>query len=165
MTTGVSGPVHEYSLVVQKSDIDEYRHANNISYIRWMQETGFDHIAARGWSAEKLLALNLGIIARSHYVEYVKPAYEGDSLTVQTWIEDWSKVRSLRKYRFIRPVDSELIATAEARIHVRAVRCRNEPPLYTHAYASHKKYGSIEITYGSFTQFVPKNNTRSCRGG
>lgn len=105
--------VHEYTLTVPESDIDEYNHANNVAYIRWMQDTALDHLASAGWPSKKMLAANFGIIARSHFIRYLKPAFAGDEILAQTWLEDWRKVRGVRKFKFIRKSDNAVIATAE----------------------------------------------------
>jgi len=48
-----------------------------------------------------LWAAEAGLV-RMHRIEYLKPAFLNDEITVLTWVADWRKVRSLRRYRFIR---------------------------------------------------------------
>jgi len=50
---------------------------------------------------------------REHKVEYLLPAYAAEEVEIRTWIEDMRKVRSLRKYEFIRRSDGRVVARGE----------------------------------------------------
>jgi acyl-CoA thioester hydrolase len=52
-------------------------------------------------------------VVRSHTVEYLRPAYIGDTLAVLTWVVNFRRVRSLRRYKFFRPKDNSVIARGE----------------------------------------------------
>jgi acyl-CoA thioester hydrolase len=52
-------------------------------------------------------------VIRSHKVEYLRPAFQGDHLVVLTWVSNFRKVRSLRKYRFFRVSDKAILANGE----------------------------------------------------
>ena len=106
-------PIYEYRVCVSPTDIDENAHANNLCYLRWMNEAAVAHSAANGWTAERYLELGSTWFARRHTIEYLAPASEGDDLVVSTWIHDWKSVRSTRRYRFVRPRDGVVVATAE----------------------------------------------------
>ena len=106
-------PIFEYPVTVLVSDIDENRHANNMCYLRWMNEAAIAHSSANGWTVERYIELGQTWFARRHTIEYLAPASEGDELTVQTWIFDWKSVRSTRKYRFTRRCDGVVVAEAE----------------------------------------------------
>ncbi|HBT76292.1 MAG TPA: acyl-CoA thioesterase [Planctomycetaceae bacterium] len=105
--------VFEITVSVVPDDIDEMNHANNVCYIRWMQEAAVAHSTANGWGTPRYLELGSAWYARRHTVEYLAPALLGDELIVRTWIADWKGVRSTRRYRFIRPKDGVVVATAE----------------------------------------------------
>ncbi len=105
--------VFEHPVVVLPSDIDENRHANNMCYLRWMNEAAIAHSAANGWTVERYIELGQTWFARRHTIEYLAPAAEGDELTVQTWIADWKSIRSTRKYRFTRRRDGIVVAESE----------------------------------------------------
>lgn len=70
------------------------------------------HSAALGWSTERFLDLGRTWIIRSHSIEYFHSAYAGDTLEILTWVASFQKIRSLRKYKFIRPVDGTVLASA-----------------------------------------------------
>ncbi len=52
-------------------------------------------------------------VVRSHQVEYLAPAFAGDVIQVQTWVVNFSRVRSLRRYRFLRVSDGKIIVRGE----------------------------------------------------
>mgnify|MGYP001413850053 CR=1 FL=1 len=99
-------------LVVPESVIDLNGHVNNVHYVQWMQEAAMAHSAALGWSTERFFELGRTWIIRSHTIEYFHSAYAGDTLEILTWVASFQKIRSLRKYKFIRPVDGTVLASA-----------------------------------------------------
>ena len=102
--------IHEYTLVIPAEAIDANRHANNVEYVRWMQEAAISHAdAAGGTTATR--AAGASWVVRSHHVEYLRPVFADETVTLQTWVSTLRKTSSLRKYRFVR--GSELIARGE----------------------------------------------------
>jgi acyl-CoA thioester hydrolase len=103
----------EYLHTVAEDEIDEQGHANNVVYVAWMQAAAVAHSAALGWTAERYRGLGTGWVARSHTIEYLRPALAGDEIIVQTHVANMKKVTSTRVYRIIRRADHELLARAE----------------------------------------------------
>ncbi|MEN6367256.1 MAG: thioesterase family protein [Thermoguttaceae bacterium] len=105
--------VFQYPHVVTQDEIDEQGHANNVVYVGWMQDAAVAHSATLGWTAQRYLSMGKGWVARSHKIEYLRPAYAGDEIVVETRVVDMKKVTSKRLYRIVRRHDGELLATAE----------------------------------------------------
>ena len=103
---------HQYTFEVPTSAIDENGHVNNVEYVRWMQEAATAHATATGAIA-KLVEFGATWVVRDHRITYLKPAMEGELIGVQTWIENYRRVRSCRKYRFIRLSDMAVLAHGE----------------------------------------------------
>ena len=105
-------PVHRFNLTVPAKVMDENRHANNVAYVQWMQAAATQHSAICGGTR---LARTLGAtwVIRTHRIEYLSPAFAGDVITVETWVANFRKVRSLRRYKFIRAADQTVLAEAE----------------------------------------------------
>ena len=101
------------SLVVPESAIDVNGHVNNVQYVQWMQEAAMAHSASLGWPTERFLSLGQTWIIRSHSIEYFHSAYAGESIDILTWVANFQKIRSLRKYKFFRPGDGVVLARAE----------------------------------------------------
>ena len=87
----------ELPLRVTADDIDPLGHVNNIQYVKWMQTAALAHSAAQGWPHDEYVRLGAGWVVRSHTIEYLQPAYEGDEVVVVTWVADMKKVTSLRR--------------------------------------------------------------------
>jgi len=90
------------SLVVGRESIDAVGHVNNREYLRWMEEIAVEHSAAQGWPMERYFAERTAWVAASHFIEYLRPALQGDAIDVYTWITRWSERDCLRRYAVIR---------------------------------------------------------------
>ena len=98
-----------YHINVNKEDIDFNGHVNNVTYLSWMIEAATSHSKSVGSGYEKCLELGGTWVAKSHNIEYKKPAFENDELEMKTWIEDIGKILSTRRYELTRPSDGALI--------------------------------------------------------
>lgn len=104
--------VFDYPLVVAAAEIDDLGHANNVAYLHWMQAAALAHSAAQGWPAERYQQVGAGWVVRSHHIEYLRPALEGERLLVRTWVATMKKVSSQRRYEILRLPEEQLLATA-----------------------------------------------------
>ncbi|HEY0982646.1 MULTISPECIES: acyl-CoA thioesterase [unclassified Schlesneria] len=102
--------IFEWKHVVVERDLDDLGHANNISYLKWMQSASMEHSSAQGWSMQAHRELGQGWVVRSHYIEYLISAQLGDEIVVRTWVANLKKVTSLRRYEMIRVSDQAVIA-------------------------------------------------------
>jgi acyl-CoA thioester hydrolase len=105
--------IYEYTLTVGKDAIDGQGHVNNLEHLRWMQEAAVAHSAAQGWPSSRYHQIGAGWVVRSHTIEYLQPIFAGDQIVVYTWVADFRKVRSLRKYKIIRRSDQRVMAVAQ----------------------------------------------------
>lgn len=105
--------IYEYTLTVPPESIDIQGHVNNLEFLRWMQTAAVEHSAAQGWTGERYRESGGGWVVRSHWIEYLQPVFSGDMVTVLTWVANFRKIRSLRKYRIVRGEDRTLLARAE----------------------------------------------------
>ena len=79
--------IYQYSFTVGPESIDVLKHVNNREYLRWMEKAAMDHASSLGCGAKECLARNEVWVAREHWIEYLRPCYEGDELTVYSWVE------------------------------------------------------------------------------
>jgi acyl-CoA thioester hydrolase len=103
----------EYRYTVSPNDIDGMGHANNVSYVRWMQDAAVAHSQERGWNSARYREIDAAWVARTHFIEYLQPTFDGDEIVVLTWINDLKKISSRRKYKMVRLADQTVLATAE----------------------------------------------------
>ncbi len=52
-------------------------------------------------------------VIREHKIEYFLPAFDGDEIEIHTWVENIRRVRSLRKYEFVRKSDNKILVKGE----------------------------------------------------
>lgn len=101
------------SFPVPRGAIDGNGHVNNIAYVQWMQDVAIDHTSAAGWPPERYFKTGAAWVARSHFVEYLRPAFENDPVTIHTWVAAMEKRSCPRHYLFLR--DSDRVVLARAR--------------------------------------------------
>lgn len=104
-------PVFRKCITVPASAIDGNGHVNNVAYVQWMQDVAVEHYA----SIHGVEAQGTGStwVVREHKIEYLRPAFVGEEMKIQTWIADVRRVRSLRCYRFLRKSDATLLVRGE----------------------------------------------------
>ena len=78
-----------HSFLVERSDIDEQGHVNNVAYLRWIQDVAVAHWRHR--ASEEQLARYSWVTVR-HEIDYKKQAFEGDEITATTWVGEWKHV-------------------------------------------------------------------------
>ena len=101
------------TFVIPGEAIDELGHVSNLKYIAWMQEIAIQHSAARGWPVERYLQSGAVWVVRSHFVTYLRPAFEAETITLQTWVAEIKQRSSLRKYLVLRTNDQNVLVEAE----------------------------------------------------
>ena len=106
-------PPHAYThlFTVEAGDIDQLGHANNVAYVRWVQD-----VAAAHW--HHLYPPTAGLppqvwVVQEHHVRYLRSAYAGDELRVSTWVADVKGASSKRLTRIERVADGQLLCAAE----------------------------------------------------
>lgn len=104
----------EWTHAVVDADLDGLGHANNISYLKWMQAAALAHSAAQGWPVEAYADLGCGWVVRTHFIEYLSPALLGDNIVVRTWVADMKKVTSLRRFLILANRESNEVVLAKA---------------------------------------------------
>jgi acyl-CoA thioester hydrolase len=102
----------DYSHTVTEEDIDELGHAGNYHYIKWMQHAAVAHSSANGWPPQKYIELGAGWVVRSQKITYLKPAFEGDSVVIKTWVASARSASSVRCYEIVND-KGEMLAQAE----------------------------------------------------
>ena len=104
--------IYRYEFAVQPEALDGNGHVNNVQFVQWMQEAAIRHYETAG-GIPPTLAAGATWVVRSHNVEYLRPAFLNDRIEVQTWVVDLRRVRSLRRYRFLRVADGKLLVKGE----------------------------------------------------
>ncbi len=99
-----------FTVDVPAAAIDAQGHANNVEYVRWMQEAALAAADALDPGHALMHAAAATWVVRSHHVEYARPALAGDRLAVRTWLSDFTRVSCVRNYEFTRNGEAAVIA-------------------------------------------------------
>ncbi len=105
-------PVFEHHHTVTEAEIDRLGHANNLEFLRWMLDAAVAHSTAQGWPADAYERLGAGFVVRSHQIKYLQSAYAGDELAIITWVAEFKRMSSVRRYKVVRRRDAALLASA-----------------------------------------------------
>jgi acyl-CoA thioester hydrolase len=106
--------IFDFQHVVTAEEIDAQGHVGNVVFLEWMQDAALEHSAAQGWPPERYQQTGAGWVVRSHQIEYLQPAFQGDRLVVRTWVADFQKLTSRRRYRILKTHDRATTVLAEA---------------------------------------------------
>jgi len=94
-------------LAVPQDSIDENGHVNNVVYVQWMQDIAVEHYASLGGIEAQ--GSDGTWVVREHRIEYLLPAFAGEEIEIRTWVENLRRVRSLRKYEFVRKSSGKVL--------------------------------------------------------
>ena len=104
--------VYSKTISIPQSAIDENGHVNNVTYVQWMQDIAVEHYEALGGINPTQL-IGATWVVREHKIEYLLPAFAGEEIQIRTWVENVRRVRSLRKYEFVRESDGKTLVKGE----------------------------------------------------
>lgn len=78
-----------HSFTVSPEDIDELGHVNNVAYLQWVQDVAVAHWQSA--ATDEMQAAYFWVVVR-HELDYKKPAFENEEITVATWVGQWTAV-------------------------------------------------------------------------
>lgn len=99
------------TITIPPSAIDENGHVNNVAYVQWMQDIAVEHYASIGGITAQ--GEDSTWVVREHRIEYLLPAFVNEEIEINTWVENIRRVRSLRKYEFVRKSDGKILVKGE----------------------------------------------------
>lgn len=94
---------------VGEDDIDMLGHANNIAYLRWVQDVAVAHSAAVGLDMEGYSQLGAVFVVRRHEIDYLRPVLRGEKLELRTWIDSAFAAKCKRATEIVRPGSAEVV--------------------------------------------------------
>lgn len=123
---------------VDATDIDEYDHANNTAYLRWVEQVSWAHSKCLGLDLARYRALDRAMAVHRHELDYLAPAFEGERLKLATWIVGCDgRLTLTRRFQLIRPADGRTLLRARTRfacIELSSGRPRRLPGEYATTY-------------------------------
>ncbi|UCD65938.1 MAG: acyl-CoA thioesterase [Deltaproteobacteria bacterium] len=112
MTEPDSNTIFSYGFIIPESSLDQNGHVNNVVYVQWMQDVAILHANATGGTRAMHAAGGTWVV-HSHKVEYLSPAFANEEIVALTWVVNFRRVRSVRRYKFVRKKDNKLLARGE----------------------------------------------------
>jgi acyl-CoA thioester hydrolase len=103
---------HTRTFRVRFHECDAHGHLNNAYYPRYMQETAFDASAAAGYGLERYTAMQRHWLIRESCIDFLHPLRYNDHVQVKTWISDFRRVSSRRRYEFALANTGQVVAQA-----------------------------------------------------
>lgn len=74
---------HNYRCQLRRSDMDAYRHVNNVVYVAYLEEARADMFGAH----EPVAALAEDIVVARHRIQYVRPlVFRPEPVSIETWV-------------------------------------------------------------------------------
>jgi len=105
-------PIYSKTFTIPANAIDENGHVNNVAYVQWMQDIAVEHYESIG-GTNPMQLMGATWVVREHRIEYLLPAFSGEEIEIKTWVENVRRVRSLRKYEFVRKSDGKVLVKGE----------------------------------------------------
>lgn len=100
-------------IVVKPEDVDRLGHANNVVYVRWLEEVSWAHIESLGMTWDIHEATGRAMAITRTEIDYLAAANEGDHLLLGTWLVDFDgRFRSARRFQLMRQEDGKCLARA-----------------------------------------------------
>lgn len=94
--------IYQRSFEVRHYECDRYGHLNNVNYVRYMQEAALSASADVGWDMARYQTIGHQWLIRETEIEYLSALRYGETVIITTWVEDFRRVRSRRRYEFHR---------------------------------------------------------------
>ena len=98
---------------VREGDTDRLGHANNVVYVRWLEDVSWAHIESEGmtWALHEQTGKAMAITRTE--IDYLAAANAGDRLVLATWLTDFDgRIRSARQFQLVRPADGKTLMRA-----------------------------------------------------
>jgi acyl-CoA thioester hydrolase len=104
--------IFEYTFTIPETAVDQNGHVNNVFFVQWMQDVAVRHYGSLG-GIEIAQAIGGTWVVREHHIIYLSPAFGGEEIVARTWVANVRRVRSLRRYEFVRKSDGKLLVKGE----------------------------------------------------
>ena len=121
-------------------DIDGLNHTNNAVYVRWCEQIGWAHSEALGLSIADYRRLDRAMAIRRGTYDYLLPTFEGEQLTLGTWLVGGDgKLSMERHFQLRRKTDGVTVLRGHwdlVCIEMSSGKARRMPPEFIAAYVA-----------------------------
>lgn len=129
---------HVLAMTVGSESIDVMGHANNVEYLRWLENVAWDHSNHLGLDWPAYQRLDRAMVARRTEMEYLAAAFAGDALLLGTWIvENDQRVSITRQYQIVRLSDGRTLLRGRTQwvcVEISTGKPKRMPPEFVTGY-------------------------------
>ena len=104
--------VHAEPFRARYYECDAYGHLASVTYLRWMQEAAFAASASAGYDLRRYKELGHVWLVRDTQLNFSAPVRYEDAIILRTWVADFRRSHSRRRYEFVRAVTGDIVAQA-----------------------------------------------------
>ncbi|PXX92260.1 acyl-CoA thioesterase [Marinobacter vulgaris] len=98
---------------VGDEDTDRLGHANNVVYVRWLEDISWQHIESLGMTWELHEKTGKAMAITRTEIDYLTAANAGDRLVLATWLTGFDgRFRSERRFQLVRECDGRTLVRA-----------------------------------------------------
>lgn len=101
-------------LRVRHYEMDAQGHVNNAVYQHYLEQVAIEHSESLGFTPSRYRELGGTFVMRRVTIDYLRPAFAGDTLALTTWLKEMRGSRTIRRYEIRKQAASDLLVTAEA---------------------------------------------------
>ncbi|MBW4440864.1 MAG: acyl-CoA thioesterase [Plectolyngbya sp. WJT66-NPBG17] len=106
-----SAIVYAQEIEVQSEHCDLQNHLNNVVYVQ-IQDIAIAAYRSKGYSRDIDEQNSIIWFVRRHEVDYLAPAFKGETIRLATWVERATLSTFLRRTEFTRIVDRQVLCQA-----------------------------------------------------
>lgn len=100
-------------LTVRHYEMDALGHVNNAIYQHYLEQAAIEHSDHLGCTFQLYQEIGGLFVMRRIEIDYLRPAFAGDTLAITTWLEKMRGPRAIRRYEIRKLGQEDLILTAE----------------------------------------------------
>lgn len=101
-------------LRVRHYEMDAQGHVNNAVYQHYLEQAALEHSESLGFTPARYRELGGIFVMRRITIDYLRPAFAGETLVLTTWPEQMRGPRAIRRYEIRKQAEPDLLVTAEA---------------------------------------------------
>jgi acyl-CoA thioester hydrolase len=101
--------VYSQELEIQPQHCDVQNHLNNVVYVQWVQDVAIAAYGSKGYSRATDEGKNIIWFVRRHEIDYLAPAFVGETIRARTWVERGTLSTFFRRTEFTRDLDQQLV--------------------------------------------------------
>src|SRR5881397_2932663 len=98
---GVVGPVYTAHVTVRHDELDRFGRLHPAVYLRYLAHAAVEASTAAGYDAAWYARAGTMWLVRRSTLDVRRPVRAGERLLVSTWVEDFRRVRSHRRYELV----------------------------------------------------------------